>query len=90
MGFRRLIPFVCAAGLLAGVSLTTACGGGGEGYKLPVTHPLVPFKKPDRSQLVEEPQAGEPKPNQPLPDMGDDDDGAAATKSAPKRGAGGQ
>lgn len=96
MVFRAFITLVAAGGLALGVGTTAACGGGGEGYKMPVTSPLVPWKKPDRTTLVpDEATNTAPTPKGPPPDMGDDDDDGAknpcgtggGSKSMPPKGA---
>jgi|GEM_PF-4062260 len=89
MLFRAITTLIAAGGLALAVGSTAACGGGGEGYKLPVTSPLVPYKKPTRAELVpNEAKPSTPKPKGPMPDMGDDDDSGSAnpTKSAPPAG----
>jgi len=82
MLFRALITLLVAGGLTVGTASMTGCAGG-EGYKLPVSHPLVPFKKPTRGDLVEDEIKTEPVNKQPPPDMGDDDDDGAAPAPKP-------
>ncbi len=83
MLFRALMTLLVAGGLTVGATSLTACGGGGEGYKIPHTSPLVPFKKPARSDLVDDEGSTEPVNKQPPPDMGDDDDDDAKATPTP-------
>lgn len=90
MLFRAITTLIAAGGLALAVGSTAACGGGGEGYKLPVTSPLVPYKKPTRAELVPDEAKSNtpPKPKGPMPDMGDDDDTGSAKPTKPTPPAG--